>query len=212
MKYNEVKDSGKREGFTTGAVRDTQEGKGRYDLLPFQAIERLAIHYENGAKKYGDHNWRKGMPLMRYFSSAMRHMFRWVWRYTDEDHLAAAIWNLCSILETEQMIERGTLPSTLDDRYVESAIPSNPTLKEDTETSIAPQDTTSGYVKLVWDKDRFKNNERFTFKYPGEYLQQLYDGEHFQTVHSGGLSKKVLDRLTESKAVDWQLPDPWEEK
>jgi hypothetical protein len=115
--YDNVKDSGVREQFTTGSVRDTQKGKGRYDLMPFIALERLARHYENGATKYGDHNWRKGQPLGRYFSSAMRHMIKWMMGYTDEDHLSAAIWNLCSILETEEMIQYGILPPELDDRH-----------------------------------------------------------------------------------------------
>ena len=30
----EIKDSGERREFDTGAVRDIQEGKGRMDLLP----------------------------------------------------------------------------------------------------------------------------------------------------------------------------------
>ena len=117
MSYNQVKDSGKRQEFNTGSVRDVQEGKGRFDLLPFIALTRLAKHYENGSVKYGDNNWRKGQPLMLFFSSAMRHMFRWAMGWKDEDHLSAAIWNLCSILETEEMIRRGKLPQELDDRY-----------------------------------------------------------------------------------------------
>lgn len=63
--FNEVKDSGKRQEFQTGSIRDTREGKGRYDLLPPHAIFRLAKHFENGAKKYGDRNWEKGQPLSR---------------------------------------------------------------------------------------------------------------------------------------------------
>jgi hypothetical protein len=115
--YNEIKDSGQRETFTTGSVRDIQEGKGRYDLLPFIALRRLAIHYELGAKKYGVNNWRKGQPLSVYFNSAMRHMFKWMLGWRDEDHLSAAIWNLASIVETEEMIKRNKLPQELDDRY-----------------------------------------------------------------------------------------------
>ena len=34
----EIKDSGKRREFETGAVRDIQEGKGRCDLLPLDVI------------------------------------------------------------------------------------------------------------------------------------------------------------------------------
>lgn len=113
--WNEVKDSGVREEFSTGSKRDTANGKGRYDLIPFFALHRLAVHYENGAKKYGDHNWRKGQPLSRYVSSALRHITKWAMGFRDEDHLSAAAWNIFSIIETEEMIARGRLPQELDD-------------------------------------------------------------------------------------------------
>lgn len=37
----EIKDSGARREFTTGAVRDIQEGKGRCDLMPLDVVARL---------------------------------------------------------------------------------------------------------------------------------------------------------------------------
>lgn len=119
--FNEVKDSGKRQEFETGAVRDTSEGKGRYDLIPVYALKRLARHYENGAKKYGDNNWKKGMPLRRYYDSAMRHLGNWMEGNRDEDHLAAVLFNVMAIIETEQMIKDGKLPYNLlvDDTQIE---------------------------------------------------------------------------------------------
>lgn len=47
----EIKDSGKRSEFFTGAVRDIQDNKGRMDLLPVSAIIEVAKHFENGCKK-----------------------------------------------------------------------------------------------------------------------------------------------------------------
>ena len=38
---SEIKDSGDRKEFSTGAVRDMHEGKGRCDLLPLNVISRL---------------------------------------------------------------------------------------------------------------------------------------------------------------------------
>ena len=73
MDNYEVKDSGARQQFHTGAVRDIQKGKGRYDLITPIALKRLAKHYENGAVKYGDSNWTKGIPLKRITDSAIRH-------------------------------------------------------------------------------------------------------------------------------------------
>jgi len=114
MKFTKVKDSGKRQSFNTGAVRDIQQGKGRYDLLPVRAIRRLAEHYENGAVKYGDRNWEKGIPLTRMMDSAMRHLFKALQGMTDEDHLTAAAWNILGIIELQERIEVGLLPRELD--------------------------------------------------------------------------------------------------
>ena len=113
-KFDKVKDSGERQEFSTGARRDIQTGKGRFDLLPVHALMRLARHFENGAVKYGDDNWRKGIPLRRYLDSLIRHCFKFAGGLQDEDHLAAIIWNACCLLETQEMIERGMLPKELD--------------------------------------------------------------------------------------------------
>ena len=110
----EVKDSGHRQEFATGARRDTQEGKGRFDLLPCHAITRLATHFENGSKKYGDDNWRKGIPLNRYLDSAFRHLYEFMDGQRDEDHAIAAAWNILCLLETEYMINNKELPEELN--------------------------------------------------------------------------------------------------
>lgn len=113
--YNHVKDSGERQKFSTGAQRDIQKGKGRFDLLPPIAIRRLAKHFENGAAKYGDENWKKGIPLRRYLDSGLRHAFQVLECKKDEDHVAAVIWNFCCFLWTAEQIEQGNLPKELDD-------------------------------------------------------------------------------------------------
>lgn len=110
-----IKDSGKREEFTTGSRRDTREGKGRYDLLSPISLKRLAVHMENGIKKYGERNWEKGQPLMRYLDSALRHIQVYIEGNREEDHMAAAMWNIHGFIHTQTMIERGELPKELDD-------------------------------------------------------------------------------------------------
>lgn len=97
-----LKDSGERRQFTTGAVRDRAAGKGRYDLLPMQLLMRLARHYEAGAMKYSDRNWEKGMPFSVYIDAAMRHLVKYIAGWNDEDHLAAAIWNLAAVMFQEE--------------------------------------------------------------------------------------------------------------
>ena len=108
-------DSGKRQHFSTGSQRDTRDGKGRYDLLPAHGISRIAKHFEAGAIKYEPRNWEKGQPLSRYLDSALRHCFNYLANDTEEDHLAAAAWNLLCAMETENRIKRELLPVELAD-------------------------------------------------------------------------------------------------
>ena len=103
----EIKDSGERTQFYDAdgndlAVRDMHEGKGRFDLLPMCVLMRLARHYEAGSAKYGDRNWEKGIPCHSFADSAMRHFVKYMDGWADEDHLIAAIWNLCGLAWTEE--------------------------------------------------------------------------------------------------------------
>jgi hypothetical protein len=94
----QMKDSGERQSFSTGARRDTDDNKPRWSLLPIDPTERLVWVYTRGSKKYGDHNWQKGMPYSRYLDSHDRHMAAWRRGETDEDHLAQAAWNIFAIM------------------------------------------------------------------------------------------------------------------
>ena len=98
---NNIKDSGERTEFATGAVRDMHAGKGRYDLLPWNAIHELAIHCENGALKYGERNCEKGIPLHSLLDSSIRHLSCYLRGMKDENHLRAAIWNIAMAMEME---------------------------------------------------------------------------------------------------------------
>jgi len=85
--------------FATGAVRDMHGGKGRMDLLPWEAIMEVAKHCEEGALKYGEHNVDKGIPAHSLCDSAMRHLAKFMAGWTDEDHLRSAAWNILFCLE-----------------------------------------------------------------------------------------------------------------
>ena len=98
----ELKDSGTRQVYFTGANRDNRAGKGRMDLLPPSAMLRLSRHFEDGARKYGDNNWQKGIPISNYINSALRHLFKYLAGCNDEPHLEAAAWNILCAMWTEQ--------------------------------------------------------------------------------------------------------------
>lgn len=86
--------------FETGARRDVSTGKGRMDLLPWNAIIEVSKHAENGAAHYGENNVRLGIPYHSLADSGIRHMAKWMTGATDEPtHLVAACWNLLWLLE-----------------------------------------------------------------------------------------------------------------
>jgi len=122
LQWSKVKDSGNRTAFDTGSQRDTQQGKGRYDLIPSSVLLRLAQHYENGALKYGDNNWQKGQPLAQYYNSAIRHLEAIRNADIEEDHFAAVIWNVaCMIHHVDSMLDY-KLPKELDSFGIVDAI------------------------------------------------------------------------------------------
>ena len=110
-----MKDSGKREHFDTGAVRENAPDKGRYDLISPIMLKRLALVMERGAKKYSSRNWEMGMPLHRYIDAALRHISQYLEGMRDEDHLGQAIFNVMACIHTEELIKRGVLPKELND-------------------------------------------------------------------------------------------------
>lgn len=58
----------------------------------------VSIHFEEGAAKYGEYNWQKGIPSHCYIDSAVRHYLKWLRGDDDEPHDRAFIWNiLCCI-------------------------------------------------------------------------------------------------------------------
>jgi hypothetical protein len=58
----------------------------------------VAKHFEEGAKKYGENNWQKGLPLNCYIDSAVRHYLKCLRGDKDEPHDRAFCWNImCAI-------------------------------------------------------------------------------------------------------------------
>lgn len=64
----------------------------------YTAILDLAKHFEAGAKKYGERNWEKGIPVRCYIDSAVRHYLKYLRGDQDEPHDRAFVWNIvCAI-------------------------------------------------------------------------------------------------------------------
>jgi hypothetical protein len=111
-----VKDSGQRQSYASGMVRDLQDGKARFDFLipvgvPYdhQFLTRCAIHMTKGAVKYGDRNWEVAdseKELGRFRQSALRHMQQWASDEMDEDHAAACVFNLIAYETTKWKIHQ----------------------------------------------------------------------------------------------------------
>ena len=119
-----VKDSGQRRGFNSGAVRDAGGGKVEPGLISPLFLERLGWRMSGGAEKYDPRNWEQGMPLDTYWRSLWRHLVEFGHGDGDEDHLAAAAFNLMAFMHTELAIRRGLLPSSLNDlpSYMQTAL------------------------------------------------------------------------------------------
>lgn len=83
--------------FPSGAVRDESEIL-RYDLIPTEVLDALAEVFTEGAKKYGDRNWEKGLSLASTFNHLMKHLIKWSIGKTDEPHLEHALANLAMIV------------------------------------------------------------------------------------------------------------------
>jgi len=85
------------------AIREPTTGKGRYDLISPFGNRRLALRLEGGSEKYDNRNWEKGMPFSRCIESAKRHIDQFVMGMEDEDHLAAACFNLYAIMHFQEL-------------------------------------------------------------------------------------------------------------
>lgn len=73
------------------------------DLEMFSYAEmclEVAKHFEEGAKKYGDDNWRKGIPAHVYIDSAVRHYLKYLAGWNDEPHDRAVAWNIMCCIWT----------------------------------------------------------------------------------------------------------------
>ncbi len=78
------------------------DNKPRYDLIPPEAMDELALLYTIGAKKYAERNWERGMNWGKVFGSLMRHAWKWMrgQEYDEETgvhHMIHVAWNAIAL-------------------------------------------------------------------------------------------------------------------
>ena len=98
--------------FETGAVRSSDADATRYDLISPIALEAWARTYAEGAAKYGDFNWEKGMPAHDLLNHAIRHIYLFLAGDRSEEHLPHALWNVGAAIHSLALwpdINNGTL-------------------------------------------------------------------------------------------------------
>lgn len=68
----------------------------------FTMLLEVSKHYEEGAKKYAERNWEKGIDLHCYIDSGVRHYLKWLRGDQDEPHDRAFVWNMLGALWTQK--------------------------------------------------------------------------------------------------------------
>ncbi len=66
------------------------------------ALLEVAKQYEDGAIKYADRNWEKGIPVHIFIDSATRHYLKYLRGDTDEPHDRAFVWNILGAIWTHE--------------------------------------------------------------------------------------------------------------
>lgn len=89
--------------FESGAVRGVEDSIARFDLITPVGLRRLAETYGEGAIKYSDENWLKGIDAKNLMNHAMTHINKYMAGDKTEDHLAHAAWNLFAIMHFEEL-------------------------------------------------------------------------------------------------------------
>ena len=86
--------------FTSGAIRSSDAEDFRYDLVSPIGLAAVARACKEGAEKYGDFNWEKGMDAQDLLNHALRHIYVWLGGDRREDHLGHAAWGVMAAIHS----------------------------------------------------------------------------------------------------------------
>lgn len=86
----------------SGNVKHLYEALTSHGIFndPYTMFLEVSKHFEEGAKKYGEYNWQKGIPTHCYIDSAVRHYLKYLRGDTDEPHNRAFVWNIICCIWT----------------------------------------------------------------------------------------------------------------
>ena len=97
--------------FETGAVRDSDTDKSDFiETISWTALNRYAKYMTGKKKKYGEGNFKKGIPIKSYEESLLRHVDKYLRNKHElgddeasEDHLSAMVFNIFGIMHEQEM-------------------------------------------------------------------------------------------------------------
>ena len=109
---NQFEDSGDPKYLLEAVLQFSTE----FDNSVYTMLLEVSIHFEQGAQKYGENNWQKGIPVHCYIDSAIRHYLKYKRGDDDERHDRAFVWNvLCAIWTCKVMPELNEYGVDTDD-------------------------------------------------------------------------------------------------
>jgi len=90
----------------TGAIMYLFDAIDEFAEIHFEniytALLEVSKQYEEGAKKYSERNWEKGIPAHCFIDSGVRHYLKWLRGDKDEPHDRAFIWNMLGAIWTHE--------------------------------------------------------------------------------------------------------------
>lgn len=98
--------------FESGAERSSDAEHTRYDLITPIGLAAVARACAEGAKKYSDYNWEKGVPAHDALNHAIRHLYMFLGGDRSEEHLGHAAWNVLAAIHSLELwpeMNEGTL-------------------------------------------------------------------------------------------------------
>lgn len=98
--------------FGTGAVRSSDVEEFRYDLISPIGLREVARACAEGAAKYGDWNWERGMPVNDLLNHVLAHIYKFLAGDRSEPHLGHAAWGMLAAIHSQELwphLNAGTL-------------------------------------------------------------------------------------------------------